>query len=90
MVAFVATAISADRLSAAAPALRPQMSEAARKLAGRLVISFRRTVPSVRLVAFRRDERPQPASPPVFLDRPPVVHCHELSPFQHRLPPPVA
>ena len=39
MVAFVATALAADRVGAAAPILRPNnMAVAARQLAGRLAV----------------------------------------------------
>ena len=92
VVAFVATALAADRLGAAAPVLRPNnMVVAARQLAGRLAVGFRRAVIIVRYQPFRRDDRPANAvfaslSTGVRLQ----VHPCEYSPFQFRLPPPVA
>jgi hypothetical protein len=89
MVAMVATALSADRLAAAAPAARPQVSQAARQFAGRLVGSFRRAIPAVRLREFRREEvavcRPARSVAP----EPQALTPFDASPTQYRLPPPL-
>jgi hypothetical protein len=89
VVTFVATALFADRFGAAAPLIRPQMAQTVRQIAGRLVISFRRVVPSVRFNPLRREERLASATPVRLADTAQLVHPIEFSPFQFRLPPPV-
>jgi len=88
MVTFVATAICADRYASAAPSLRPQMAESARKLAGRLVITLRRTVPAVRFEPYRRDGRAAASVGLVTEVESILVHPAQTQPFQFRLPPP--
>jgi len=89
MVALVATALTADRLAAAAPVFRPPVTQSARGFAGRLVVSLRRTIPAMRLREFRADEKP-----PVLVQAndgsgfEPIAHF-DFSPFQFRLPPPL-
>ena len=90
MVAFVATALSADRAIASTPTIRPQMAQAARKLAGRLMVLFRRSLSAAsRLSALRRSGRQ--SRPRVFrlADLTQYFAPATLSPFQFRLPPPV-
>jgi hypothetical protein len=88
-VTLVATALCADRVVASAPHLqnRPE-PQTARSLVGRLSVSFRRVVPTVRLVETRRDQEPMARVLPVVIDQP-VIMPLRLSPFQFRLPPPV-
>ena|SRR5687768_15709021 len=91
MVAMVATALSADRAFAAAPQLRPQMSDAARKLAVRLLVVFRRSMGSARLQVarqLRRISRPRPLRLSTLMQHI-LGHPAEFTPFQYRLPPPV-
>jgi hypothetical protein len=88
MVAFLATALAADHVAAAAPSVRPVVADAARRLAGRLVITFRRTVPSIRFQPFRADERPADQKPSFVAVDAVLPHLSAFSPFQFRLPPP--
>ena len=89
MVAFVATALAADHVAASAPSGRPAVIETTRRLAGRLVVTFRRTVPSIRFQPFRADERPADEKPGLIAVDVALPHLFECSPFQFRLPPPV-
>ena len=84
----VATALCADRATAAAPAARPQVGQLARTVASKLSASFRRVVPTIRFV---EDRRAGVFSSPADMRtevRTPVVHATQGSPFQFRLPPP--
>ena len=90
MVACVATALCADRVGAAVPSLRPQAIETARTIAGRLVVSFRRIVPAVRLHEARREERPIALRPVCREASAPHTHPCPLAPSLYRLPPPAA
>lgn len=86
-VALVTTAVCADRALAAAPALRPNITLAARQFADRLAVNLRQTVLAPRL----RPERREEGASVVPMDQAParpVLHASELSPFQFRLPPP--
>jgi hypothetical protein len=89
MVAFVATALAADHVAASAPSVRPVVVETAKRLAGRLVITFRRTVPSIRFQPFRADERPADETPAFVAVDAVLPHWSASSPFQFRLPPPI-
>jgi len=51
----VATALCADRASAAAPQVRPQVSQLARTVANKLTSSFRRVVKCTVILARRSD-----------------------------------
>lgn len=88
MVTFVATALFADRCANAAPALKPEVIQVARRLAGRLVINLRRTIPAMRLHSLRTETR----APLEFLAQittaDPVIHSSYSSPHRFRLPPP--
>ncbi|MGB7161184.1 MAG: hypothetical protein WBD40_24200 [Tepidisphaeraceae bacterium] len=85
----VATALCADRATAAAPQARPQVGQIARNIASKLTVSFRRVVPTVRFVENRRegtcDTIPRP---PAEAGSPTVWHASSASPFRFRLPPP--
>jgi len=91
MVAFVATALAADRVSTAAPMLRPtNISTTARQFASRLTTGLRRCVSVVRFQPLRRDERPKSDSAPTaVVSSPLVLHPCRFSPFNFRIPPPV-
>lgn len=90
MVTFVAAALAADHVATAAPALRPgNVATAARQLAGRLVVSFRRVVPSIRLPEARRDERPAGLKPTLHTPaNTPTPRSFDASPTLYPLPPP--
>ena len=85
----VATALCADRVATAAPVpdSRPQPSNLAR-LASKLTGTFRQVVPSVRLLASRRDGEQNATRPEAPVTLKPVVHATQASPFRFRLPPP--
>lgn len=88
-VVAVTTALCADQMAAAAPLPKPQVGEMAARVIERLAQPFRRTVPNaVRPIARNRttSEAVAPAECPAEI---PALHC-ELSPFQFRLPPPLA
>jgi hypothetical protein len=89
-VTLVATALCADRALAAGPVVNQRVATVACRVAARFATQFRRTVPS-----FKRIEQRSPggisrdvgrAAPAVD----PVVEPFAFSPFQFRLPPPVA
>jgi hypothetical protein len=88
MAALVATALTAGRLADAAPALRTPVTQSAIRFAGRLVVSLRRTIPSVRLREFRRDETIAAASVRPAQSEPLPLIPFDASPAQYRLPPP--
>jgi hypothetical protein len=97
MVAFVATALAADRAVASAPQDRPNRTETttpntARRLAGRLVVTFRRSVSCIPFRPFRQEGfKAQPQALPAFvLDAEPPPSQFAFGPFQYRLPPPLA
>lgn len=89
-VTLMATAICADRLAPAAPA-EPPATHLAGRLIERLSMSLRRVLPAVGLY--------QPRCPGLrltaarilpFADQTLGFHRVLLSPFQFRLPPPIA
>jgi hypothetical protein len=95
VMTLVATALCADRVVTAAPALRAHLTPSADPIArlashlgGKLSGTFRRVVPAVRLSYSSREIAPaaRPSVPPALL--PPVLHLAQGSPFQFRLPPP--
>ena len=89
LVLFVATALAADAVSAAAPTNRPQLIQNARQLAGRLVVSFKRTIPASRFGSLQRtDAQPSAARRQMTFTPQAVFHPTEISAFQFRLPPP--
>lgn len=84
----VTTALCADQVAVAAPALRPQVAELAGRIVTKLAHSFRQTVTA---------ELPVHSRQRVTLVRPGVasrdtgarhVAHRAVSPFQFRLPPP--
>lgn len=90
MVAFVATALCADRVATAAPMLRPEVVSIARRLASRLVVSFRGTIPAVRIHETRDHKPSLVALAAPAAEQSDVVQRVTISPFQFRLPPPSA
>jgi hypothetical protein len=86
---LVATALCADRAATAAPQLRPQVADVARQVVQRLTVSFQRTLPAVCL------HQPHQRGAALHAIRPPApapahIRWMPFSPFQFRLPPPLA
>src|SRR2546423_9061151 len=88
-VAWVATALCADRMVAISPqqAQEGTLTQVARRVVVRLTVSFRQAVPGVRIHQARQEGESaeqrivaEPAKP--------LVHLVQGSPFQFRLPPP--
>jgi len=87
-VAFLATALCADRAVTAAPILRPQPTAGslAGRLVSRLTVNLRQSIPAARVFETRREgsvPTVRPIAPVITLIAPLA-----LSPFQFRLPPP--
>lgn len=86
-IVMLTTALAADRAAMAAPMLRPQIADTARKVADHLSRSFQQVVAATRIRELRQS-RPA-ALPP---DSRPVnqVHLHQTPDGQYRfrLPPP--
>jgi hypothetical protein len=90
-VTLMATAICADRGLPSAPAEPQTTSHFAGRLMERFCINFRRTVPSATLCQPRRfDLRPAEMALGRFDDLTLGFIATSLSPFQFRLPPPIA
>ncbi|MFI5379285.1 MAG: hypothetical protein ACHRHE_08310 [Tepidisphaerales bacterium] len=89
MVAFVATALCADRVVAAAPSLRTMDAmDLARRLAGRLVITLRHAVAAAQVKEVRR-QGGLAAEPHVRLAIDSRPAAHDPAPLhRYRLPPP--
>jgi hypothetical protein len=89
-VTLVATALCADRMASAAPAIQEPVREIAGRLITRLSDSFQQVAPAARMYQpLRQNARPV-IEPVVFT---PIVRapaCVAVSPFQFRLPPPVS
>ena len=91
----VTTALCADRVAAAAPAVaaaRPHVGQVAGRLVNRLTERLCRAVAGTLPSPLRRHApagRVAPSRPAVRRDEPLPVHP-PLSPFQFRLPPPLA
>jgi hypothetical protein len=83
----VTTALCADQVAVAAPAMRPQVAELAGRIVTRLTRSFRQVV-AVELPVHARQRSGQASDDARFVDRSLDVRHPELSPFQFRLPPP--
>lgn len=88
LIACMTSALAADRVAAAAPSVRPVVLQTARQIAGRLVISFRRTVPAVRMQQARCDEAKPQTAATAFAPAAAQAHPCDFSPQQYRLPPP--
>jgi hypothetical protein len=87
-VAFLATALCADRAIFAAPAFQSEATTGtlAGRLVARLSVNLRRTIPSVRVYQTRREGITQQIA--FTAPAPAIVLPLALSPFQFRLPPP--
>ena len=91
MVAFVATALAADRAVAAAPKEGPQMTQVVRRMAGRLVVSFRRSVAAAPYRTYRHETIGESNENKCLAALPPdpvLSTAFEFSPSLYRLPPP--
>jgi hypothetical protein len=89
-VAFLATALCADRAITAAPTFRQETTAGtfAGRLVTRLTVGLRRVVPSTRVYQSRREEA---AGEEAVIAPAPVAALPQLlSPFEFRLPPPLA
>jgi hypothetical protein len=88
-VTLVAAALCADRVAVAAPVLRPQhKATAAERLVTRLTTSFRRVIPAVKVIAVRCDG--QAVEFAIIAPEDVSIRPQPISPFEFRLPPPVA
>jgi hypothetical protein len=89
-VLAVTTALCADQVSAAAPALREQVAELPGRIVSRLTQSFGRTVSAAPQVLPEQRASSARASTPVQVEPAvaPVNSQRLISPFQFRLPPP--
>lgn len=88
-VTLVAFALCADRATAAAPAVRPHISEVTRRVVRQLSRRFQNVVPTVKIVQHRQDgltRLPVPNFPAILPALP--LHLAQSTPFQFRLPPP--
>jgi plasmid stabilization system protein ParE len=89
-VVMLATALAADRVAtAAAPVLRPQIVQTARKISDRLTRSFREVVPAQRMTP-ARIVRVVTAAPDRIPSHQTRIHSSAGSVFRFRLPPPIA
>ena len=87
-IVMLTTALAADRAAAAAPILRPQIADTARRVADHLSRSFQQVIPVTRMRELRLSR------PAVILPAPrPVrqVHLHQTpdGEYRFRLPPPL-
>jgi len=88
---LVATALCVDRAADAAPALRPQSVGIVRQITNRLTVGFRNVVPVVRLHQTRREGVVAQTARKLPVDATAArIEPVQFSPFQFRLPPPVA
>jgi len=88
-VLAVTTALCADRATAAAPTVRPQVSQLAGRIVSRLTQSFGRTVAGATQVLEQRSPTARVTVRTVAASNDLLAPAHRpLSPFQFRLPPP--
>jgi hypothetical protein len=98
VMTLVATALCADRVATASPALRAHeqqptadpIARLASHLGSKLTGAFRRVVTETRLTQVRRDGVATPSPVAARIVVPAAIHVAETSPFQFRLPPPTA
>ena len=91
-VALVATALCADRVAVAAPQ-GPQaasLTQVARRVVVRLTVSFRQAVPGVTIHEVRQEGDAAGQRVAAVPATPLGVHTVQGTPFQFRLPPPLA
>jgi hypothetical protein len=92
VMTLVATALCADRVVTAAPALRAQLqpsSDPIARLATKLSVTFRQVVPAVRLHQSRREEAAPISLVCSLVPQVTPIHACEGSPLRYRLPPPL-
>jgi hypothetical protein len=90
-VVLVATALCADRaMAAAAPEMRPQIGCVTRQVVGEITRRFTRVVPGIKIVQNRQEQVRGVPARVVPVESVEGVHETETTPFQFRLPPPVA
>jgi hypothetical protein len=87
-IALVATALCVDRAVANAPALRPQVAEAAGRLVSRLSIRLCRVMPALRVVETRNHGSIEPLASATLRPSFTTGHDVRLLPLLLRLPPP--
>ena len=98
VMTLVATALCADRVATAAPALRAHLqrptadpiARLATHLGSKLTGAFRRVVTEVRLIPSRRQGTTVQQAAAIPVVPPTPIRVAEISPFQFRLPPPTA
>jgi len=89
-VAFLATALCADRAITAAPAFKQETTAGtfAGRLVARLTVGLQRVVPYAKVYQSRREEIA--CEQAVIAPVPLAIRPPPFSPFQFRLPPPLA
>ena len=87
---LLVSAVCADRAAAAAPALRPEAGQTAERFVTRLSASFSRVVSAVRIVVERWQGGVFAADQSLPISWVTPAHPQQVSPFQFRLPPPIA
>lgn len=87
-VTLVALALCADRATAAAPAVRPHISQVTRQVVRQVTKRFQRVVPAVKIVQDRQEGLRRVTSPVFPPQTPAGLHDTATTPFQFRLPPP--
>ncbi len=87
---LVATALCADRAMAAAPVVNQQIVSVAGRVVNRLASQFRRTVPAFRTVPVRSECGVVQVASRRLPESERWIAPVELSPYQFRLPPPIA
>lgn len=88
-VTLLATALCADRATAAAPAHRLDTAQSSGTFAQRLTVSLRRVVPAMRFVPDRQQTFTMPAPARNMGDDQAVLPLAQGTPFEFRLPPPL-
>ena len=89
LVALMAAVLCTERVATAAPGLSPQIGRTMRQLAVKLTDSFQQVLPNVRPQQARYS-RPSNSRSVIVAAPVAVVHPAEVTPFQFRLPPPLA
>ncbi len=86
-IVMLATALTADRIATAAPVLRPQIVQTARRITDRLSRSFRQVVPAHRITQTRCITNiPVPENR--VMENQTTIHPTPPTPHHYRRPPP--
>ncbi|HZZ44837.1 MAG TPA: hypothetical protein VFE58_18005 [Tepidisphaeraceae bacterium] len=88
VITLVALALCADRATAAAPIVRPHISQVTRQVVRQLTKRFQQVVPAVKIVENRQDVLASIPSSDLTPVVPLALHTSAGTPFQFRLPPP--